>query len=187
MNKIPDHAEKVFNGVIFDVYQWEQELFNGQKAIFERIRRPSTTEVIAVMDDKILIQFQEQPACPPFLSLPGGRVDEGQTVFENAQSELLEETGYQAQEWIEYKMVQPVGKIDWTIAVYIARGLTCVQDLCLDGGEKIELKWVTFDELLDLVDSGELHNIEFELRTELIRAKYHQESYDKMKQIIFGA
>jgi hypothetical protein len=49
MAKIPSHAHKVFSGVIFDVYQWDQELFNGKIATFEAIQRPSTVIVIPVV------------------------------------------------------------------------------------------------------------------------------------------
>jgi hypothetical protein len=36
---IPNHARIVFHGQLFDVYQWEQKLFNGKTAIFEKIKR----------------------------------------------------------------------------------------------------------------------------------------------------
>ncbi len=49
MVKIPSHAVKVFSGVIFDVYQWEQELFNGNVSTFEALRRPSTVIIIPVV------------------------------------------------------------------------------------------------------------------------------------------
>lgn len=184
--KLPEKAEQVFKGVIFDVYQWEQELYNGTTATFERIKRPDTTEVIAVKDNKIIVQIQEQPDRPQFYSLPGGRVDEGDSAFENARKELLEETGHTAEEWIEYTCHQPNSKMDWTICVYIARGLKHEQELTLDGGEKIELLWVTFDELLDLVDEGKLYSIDQELRIECVRAKYHQPSKEALRKKIFG-
>lgn len=37
--KIPDHAELVFKGVLHDVYQWQQEAFDGSFLTFEAIRR----------------------------------------------------------------------------------------------------------------------------------------------------
>ena len=42
---IPANAKKVFHGVIFDVYQWEQEMFDGTKEIFEKLKRPDTVVV----------------------------------------------------------------------------------------------------------------------------------------------
>ena len=36
--KVPKQAKRVFKGVIFDVYQWEQEMFDGTKEIFEKLK-----------------------------------------------------------------------------------------------------------------------------------------------------
>jgi ADP-ribose pyrophosphatase len=49
MVKIPPHASKVFSGIIFDVYQWDQQLFNGKIATFEALTRSSTVIVIPVV------------------------------------------------------------------------------------------------------------------------------------------
>jgi hypothetical protein len=69
MAKIPEHAHKVFEGVIFDVYQWEQEMFDGSKATFEMVKRPYTVEVIPVMiDGTIAIAYEQQPPVPETVS-----------------------------------------------------------------------------------------------------------------------
>ncbi|PJC53414.1 MAG: hypothetical protein CO029_02850, partial [Candidatus Magasanikbacteria bacterium CG_4_9_14_0_2_um_filter_41_10] len=73
MSDIPEQAKKVFSGVIFDVYQWEQELYDGSKATFERLTRPATLQVIAEVDGRIAMSDEEQPAKGRFLSLLGGR------------------------------------------------------------------------------------------------------------------
>ena len=51
----------------------------------------------------------------------------------------MEETGYEAQEYVLWKSLQPVSKIEWAVYVFVARGLKKVSDLHLDAGEKIEL------------------------------------------------
>ena len=61
MAKIPSHAKKVFSGTIFDVYQWEQEMFDGTTKIFEAAGRPHTALVIPVIDDKIVLSYERQP------------------------------------------------------------------------------------------------------------------------------
>ena len=73
MKKIPDHAKRVFQGVIFDVYQWQQELFDGSIETFEALRRPNTLMVIPTMGDTILLAEEVQPGKGRFLSLFGGR------------------------------------------------------------------------------------------------------------------
>ena len=54
---IPDEAEKVFNGVLFDVYQWQQEMYDGSYATFERLRRADTAAVICITDDDMHIRL----------------------------------------------------------------------------------------------------------------------------------
>lgn len=186
MGQIPESAKKVFSGVVFDVYQWDQEMYDGTTEVFEMLKRADTTEVIAVKDDKILIQEQEQPNKPRFLSFPGGRVEKGENPLVGAKRELLEETGFASDHWEPIHDVDPSSKFDWTIYVYIARECYFVQEMQLDAGEKITLRWVSFEELLDLVDSGELHWIEQDLRVELVRAKHHEPSRNTLKEMIFG-
>lgn len=59
----------MFKGVIFDVYQWEQEMFDGTTQTFEKLKRPDTIMVIPVTEDgKIILTEQEQPGKKPFIS-----------------------------------------------------------------------------------------------------------------------
>jgi ADP-ribose pyrophosphatase len=91
---LPANAQLVFKGVIFEVWQWEQEMFDGTKETFERIWRSPTVEVIAAVGDKILIEEQSQPDRKNIISLASGRADQGEDVMAEAKRELLEETGY---------------------------------------------------------------------------------------------
>ncbi len=153
---IPDHAKCVFKGVLFDVYQWEQEMFDGTKKTFEKLKRPDTVVVFAVLPDgKILLTEQEQPGKAPFIGATGGRVDEGEDILAAAKRELLEESGYEAEEFILLDARHPVSKIDWAIYTFIAKGLKKVSDMDLDAGEKIKLLPVTFDQFTDIIINSE--------------------------------
>jgi len=148
---IPDDARRVFRGVVFDVYQWEQELFDGTKTTFEKLKRPDTVVVFPVLDDgRIVLTEQEQPGKEPFIGATGGRVDEGEGILEAAKRELLEESGYEASRFHLWDAQQPISKIDWTVFVFIAKGLKQVADMSLDAGERIELKPVSFDEFVEI-------------------------------------
>ena len=46
---IPEQAELKFHGVIFDVYQWPQEMFDGSTETFEMLRRADTVKIIAIL------------------------------------------------------------------------------------------------------------------------------------------
>ncbi len=185
--RMPENAKKVFEGVMFDVYQWPQELYDGSTATFERASRPDTVEVIPSNGEKILIQKQEQPTYPkPFYSFPGGRVEKGEVMVSAAKREFLEETGCASDTWELMHEVQPSGHVDWTISVFTAKNCKKVSEMSLDPGEKIEPIWVTFDELIDLIYSGEMNWIEQDTRMRFIKAKNDPEEYKKLKMKILG-
>src|SRR3990167_5482373 len=130
---IPPNAKRVFKGVIFDVYQWEQKMFDGSKATFEKLKRPDTVVVFPILPDgRIILTEQEQPGKAPFIGATGGRVDEGEEVLAAAKRELLEESGYEAEEFILWQAEHPASKIDWVIYTFIAKGLKKVGEMDLD-------------------------------------------------------
>lgn len=150
MPEIPKNAQRVFQGEMFDIYQWDQELYDGSHATFEMAKRPDTIEIIAVTEDKkILVAKQEQPTKPLSYSLVGGRADEGEKPEETAARELREESGYEADYFELYFENDPVHKLDWTIYYFIAYGCKKVGNAELDAGEKIEILELDVDEFLE--------------------------------------
>jgi len=148
---LPEHAKLVFKGEMFDVYQWEQVMYDGTTKVFEKLKRPDTVIVIPVLNDgRIMLTCEEQPGKKPFIGTCGGRVDAGEDPLGAAKREFLEETGYEATDYTLWKAIQPVSKIDWAIYIFIAKGCTQVAGQTLDGGEKIEPFTVTFDEWLQM-------------------------------------
>jgi ADP-ribose pyrophosphatase len=148
-SRIPTNAELKFKGKIFTVYQWEQEMFEGPAQTFEMLKRQDTTQVIVIRGDKVLINLQEQPTKGKFYSLFGGRVEEGESPLLGAKRELLEESGMSSEDWSLWKIDNPLSKIDWKIYTFVARDCVKTQEPCLDGGERIEVLEVTFEEFLD--------------------------------------
>ncbi|HEV7702511.1 MAG TPA: NUDIX hydrolase [Candidatus Paceibacterota bacterium] len=181
---IPENAKRVFKGVLFDTYQWEQEMFDGTKATFEKLKRSDTVTVFAVLPDgKILLTEQEQPGKEPFIAATGGRVDEGEDILTAAKRELLEESGYEAEEFILWNAYQPTSKIDWAVYVFIAKGLKKVADLHLDAGEKIKLFPVTFDKLVDIATNQHETFYEKEVILKFFEAKLNPKKMQELKEL----
>ena len=152
MKKIPKHATKVFEGGYLNVYQWDQEMYDGTTTPFFAIKRDPSTEVIAVTHEgKVLIAEQEQPNRPKYLSLFGGSIESGEDPLASAKRELLEETGYVSDDWTLVEVTQfPWQKLDWESHLFVAKNCRKVQDQQLDNGEKITVREVEFDEFLAL-------------------------------------
>lgn len=179
---IPSDAKLVFKGKLFDVYQWEQTLFDGTKTTFEKIKRLDTVVVFAVQDDgMIILTEQEQPGGLPFVGAAGGRVEQGEDPLSAVKRELLEETGYEADEYNVWDAQQPVGKIDWAVYTFIAHGARKVAEINLDAGEKIQLKLVTFDELIDIALQENFS--EREVVEKFIEAKYDNTKREALRAL----
>lgn len=184
--QLPKDAQKVFKGVIFDVYQWEQQLFDGSKATFERVVRPSSVGVIPITPDgQIIIIKDEQPDRSPMTTIVGGRMDEGEDPLEAARRELLEETGYKSKHWELWYSVKPGGShLVWEIFTYIARDCRKVAKQKLDKGERISLRPVSFDQFLDLAANEVLK--EKDITIKVLQAKLDPKKMNEIKKLFFG-
>lgn len=160
----PSNAKRVFEGKIFDVYQWSQKMFDGSKVLFEKIKRDDTVNVLPVLDGKIILTKQEQPGTAPFIGAVGGRIDEGESPLEAAKRELLEETGFTTEEFVLWDAIQPVEKTDWAAYTFIAKKCRQIRNPKLESGEKIKLFPVSFEEFLAIVADEKYRDGEIALK-----------------------
>lgn len=163
---IPPNARRVFKGKIFDVYQWQQKLFDGTILTFEKIKRTDSVNVFPITKEKkIILTEQEQPGGKPFIGALGGRIDANESPLEAAKRELLEEAGYQAKKYILWDATQLLEKIDWAVYSFIAKNCKKIKKSHIDAGEKIKLIYVTFEEFLDLVAQENYRDVEIALKS----------------------
>lgn len=151
---IPDDAECVFQGKLFDVYQWQQEMFDGSYQTFEMLRRPDATLVIGIDDNQVVVLDEQQPGySTTYDSLPGGRIEPGESPLDGAKREMLEETGMQFAHWSLLQVSQPAVKIEWFVYVYVATSKISESATTHEVGEKITIKRVPFETLKRAHDS----------------------------------
>jgi 8-oxo-dGTP pyrophosphatase MutT (NUDIX family) len=184
VTKIPPHAQCVFTGIIYDVYQWEQVLFDGSVATFECLKRPDTVVVIPVQGTKVFYARQEQPNKPLFISLFGGRAEKGEAPLEAAKRELLEETGLISNNWEQIRCYVAPSKIDWKVYFFVARDCLKTADQTLDAGEKIEVCTASIDDFINNIVTDPRFS-EFELRAEIMSA-FDPAKVDLLKKQILG-
>jgi ADP-ribose pyrophosphatase len=182
---IPKHAKRVFKGLIFDVYQWQQKMFDGSYKIFERARRQDTVIIIATVKDKIVILNQQQPLTDWYITTPAGRMDKpGEKPLDAAKRELLEETGMTAKKFFLWKKYESRGKVTSTIYFYIARDCKKVSEQKLDSGEKIKVSLISFEDYLKLTDNPKAYLGESLI--DLYKARLDKKYKNYLKKTFFG-
>ena len=184
MKKIPNNANLVFKGVLHDIYHWPQEMFDGSTATFEAIKKKDAVTAVVIVDNTILINHEEQPYVGSFITLPGGH-SEDDDFLKEAKRELLEETGYESEEWVHWFTVDILQseKIEWNNHFFIAKGAEKTSEQNVDAGEKIETHLYTFDEFLELRHDPQFRNKD--LIPVLQKAAENEEEKQKLKNI-FG-
>jgi 8-oxo-dGTP pyrophosphatase MutT (NUDIX family) len=110
-------------------------------------------------DDQIVIIHEYYPSLDQVvLSLVGGYVG-SHDVLMAAQNELREEAGCEAAEWI-YLGQTSIGKYQTgSNHFYLATGVHVVGQQQLEPAEEIEVEFVSKQNFIDLLASGQLHGL----------------------------
>lgn len=149
---VPDNAELMFAGVLFDVYQWPQQMYDGTTCTFEMLKRRDHAHAICIVDDKIIVQDELQPNSNPRYNFPGGQIDlEDESSLIGAQRETLEETGYTFKNWRLLRVWQPHGKTENFVYTYLAWDVLDKAQPIDMPGEKITLNFLDFEEVKQAV------------------------------------
>lgn len=108
------------------------------------------------------------------MEIPGGLVDPGEAPAETARRELMEETGYSAEEIIPIGIVTPnPAFLDNRCYSYLATNVHRVQEPEMDGAEDIEVSEVPLIEVPQLIKARTItHSL-------VIAAFYHLERYQE--------
>jgi len=90
------------------------------------VRHSGSVVVLAVEDDKVLLERQYRHAAGRFLyELPAGRIDPGENELKAAKRELLEETGFTARKWKRVlRFWASPGFVAEAMSIHLARELT---------------------------------------------------------------
>jgi len=156
-------SEVVFEGKIWDVAR-ESFDYNGTQLVREFVVHPGAVAVVALNEanEILLINQYRHPVREYLWELPAGLLDiPGESKVEAAKRELLEETGFIAQDWAELiEFHTTPGGNSETIAIFLARNLRHQgHDLELEGEEvDMPISWIPLSEALASVLSSDMRS-----------------------------
>jgi len=184
-SNLPSNAKKVFGGILFDVYHWQQKMFDGSFKTFEAIKRIDTVQIIVITKNKTIIMLkEEQPYVGSFLSIPGGQIERNQTPEQAVNVELLEEIGGQSNNIKLWKKIPFGSKIHWDSYYYIAKNIQIISKPNPEIGEKIESYEVSFEQFLEETQKKDFRN---KMLSDMIFRIIHTEGeLEKFKQLLFN-
>jgi len=151
-------TERVFDGALLKVHRDRVRLPDGSQGAREYIRHPGAVAIVPLFDDgRVLLERQfRYPHRREFIELPAGKLEPGEPHLETAKRELLEETGYIAQEWTHVGVIHTaIAYTDEAIDLFDARKLT-LQERKLDQGEFLETFVVPLDEAIAMIRDGRI-------------------------------
>jgi ADP-ribose pyrophosphatase len=151
--RLPPEAKRVYKGVIYSVYQWDQKMFDGSTEVFERLKRRDSVQIIATKGDRILVSYEEQPSRGAMVGLLGGGVNDAEEPLAAAKRELIEETGLLSDDWELWWAFDPNPDVEWTAYIFIARNCYVGGTAKAEAGERITVKEFSFEEFLKIAST----------------------------------
>jgi ADP-ribose pyrophosphatase len=150
----------IHQGRVCDLVSENITLENGVTTNMEFIHHPGAAAIVPMVDEDhvILIQQYRHSLREYIWEIPAGTLDPGEAKLTCAKRELIEETGFSADTWIELFEITPVpGYSDECIGIFLATDMEAAQQN-LDQDEILKVHRVNFDEAFAMIRNGEIRD-----------------------------
>lgn len=153
-------TEMIYEGRILNLRK-DRVTVSGEDESFREIVEHNGGAVILPIKDNgniVMVRQYRKPFDSPFLELPAGKIDPGETSVEAAKRELAEETGYRAGK-IEAlgRMIPSVGYNTEVLYLYIATDLK-EGEPSPDEHEELDIVEMKLEDAIKMVISGEIED-----------------------------
>ena len=150
----------IHRGIVFDLVRENVTLENGTTTDVEFIEHPGAAAIVPLLsENRVVMLKQYRHALKKVIwEIPAGTLDPKEDVLSCAKRELVEETGYSADQWHRLGEITPVpGYSNERIHIFLARKLQpAAQNL--DADEVIQVQEVEFQTALEMIGSGEIQD-----------------------------
>lgn len=150
-----------YDGSFLKVHRDMIKLPDGKVVSREYIKHPGAVVILPVLDNgHVLLERQfRYPNDRVFIELPAGKIDPDEDHLACAKRELLEETGYTAQQWnFVCTIHNAIAYSDEFLDIFLARGLVA-GEAQLDEGEFIETMSMPLADILEAIHTGAITDV----------------------------
>jgi ADP-ribose pyrophosphatase len=151
-------SNNIFNGDFLRVMNDKIKLPDNTITTREWVKFGRASAIIAINDNnEIILEHQyRHPVSRIMIEIPAGKTENDESPLVSAKRELLEETGYSANDWVELGTCLPsIGYSNEEITYFLAKKLTLGQQN-LDAGEFLEVFTVHIDECINAIYNNEI-------------------------------
>lgn len=151
-------SEDLAQGDFLCVKRDQVRLPNGNVSQREYVTHPGAVVIVPILANGNIV-FERQfryPLHQVFIELPAGKIDANETTLQTGQRELMEETGYVAQEWVKLGEQHPcIGYSNEVIHTYLAQGLVPGASQ-RDEDEALEVFELSLADAIQFVQQGKI-------------------------------
>lgn len=150
-----------FEGRILRLRVDEVTLAGGKIGTREIVEHPGAVAIVAITQDKkvLLVTQFRKPMEKDLIEIPAGKLEENEIPLECAKRELLEETGYVANNWRElFTIYTSPGFSDEKVVIYLATDLEKTLDNPMDIEEIASIDLVLVSEAIKLIQAKKIED-----------------------------